>query len=246
MNSNITQIAIEPIMYPTDSSTNEKIRRTSDGRVSVFDLISVVGGQKNPYEVLERLQNRFPDVLTVCENFKFPGRGQKPTPVTDKIGALKLIGILPGETGKKYREEAARLVLAWYENPDVLAVNAFDKIKDSKLRSRSKIRIDGIESRKKATDIYKDTGLVTEPRHYGILTNTTYKSLLGADANTLKANRGITNTSNLRDALSDVELAALSLAEAIACEKINTSKPSTFNELKSIVATTGQRVGSIL
>lgn len=109
---------------------DQPMRRTVENLVSVFDLIRVVGGQKNPHEVWKRLAKDFPDVLTDCENIKFSGRGQKETPCVGKKGALKILGLLPGEAGDKYRDEAAALVLAWCEAPDELAKGAIARIDD--------------------------------------------------------------------------------------------------------------------
>lgn len=73
---------------------NAAIRRTPDGRCSVYDLISVAGGQKNPRQAWERLIERYPEVVPKCDNFKFPGRGQRQTPVTDREGFRKQENIL--------------------------------------------------------------------------------------------------------------------------------------------------------
>lgn len=228
---------LPPIMFE-----EEKIRRTSGGLVSVFDIIRVIGGQKNPYEVLERLQRAYPDVLTDCENIKFPGRGQKETPVINKTGALKIIGILPGEAGSKYRAEAAALVLDWYESPEELAVKAFDRITDVKTIKKTKARIDGIVHRKTETKAFADTGLVTQGWQYGDLTNTTYKSLFGADCKGLKKQKGLSEKASLRDAMDDVELAALAFSEALAARNVEKEKPQNFSALKTVVAMTAKKI----
>jgi hypothetical protein len=62
---------------------NAEIRRTPDGRASVYDLISVIGQQKSPREVWKRLSNNYPEVVTKCDSFRFSGRGQQNTPVTE-------------------------------------------------------------------------------------------------------------------------------------------------------------------
>jgi hypothetical protein len=230
-------IVLPPIMFE-----EEKIRRTSDGRVSVFDIIRVIGGQKNPYEVVERLQKQYPDVLTDCENIKFPGRGQKETPVINKQGALSLIGLLPGEAGAKYRSEAAALVLQWYESPEELAVKAFDKITNTKTIKRTKSRIDGIVRRKTETQVFADTGLITQGWQYGVLTNATYTNLFGADCKTLKQQKGLPEKASLRDAMDDVELAALAFAEALSARNVEQQKPGNFSELKQVVSTTAHKI----
>lgn len=109
-----------------------EIRVTEDGRLSAYDLIRVIGGQKNPYQVWKRLVQDFEPELTNCEDWKFPGERQRNTPIVDKETALKIIGVLPGASGKKYRDLAAKLVLAYLENPDQLAKAAIARVEDSK------------------------------------------------------------------------------------------------------------------
>lgn len=122
--SNMDLIKVsEPIVFE-----DQKIRRTVHGDVSVFDLISVVGGQVNPRTVWKRLSNRYSEVVAQTYNLKFPGAGQRETPVIGKEGALQILGLLPGEVGNRYRVEAAQLIIAWYENPAELAMRAIDRI----------------------------------------------------------------------------------------------------------------------
>ena len=46
-----------------------EIRITADKKwISVFDVISVVGGQENPYSSWERIKNVFPEVLATSNS----------------------------------------------------------------------------------------------------------------------------------------------------------------------------------
>lgn len=100
-----------------------EIRVTPDERYSVFDVIEVIGGKSNPRKAWSDLKEQFPEVVTRCDNFKFDGQGQRPTPVTNKEGLLHIIGLLPGAVGRTYREGAAKLMLAKIEgrSDEVLA-----------------------------------------------------------------------------------------------------------------------------
>ena len=70
------------------------IRVSSAGQPSVFDMIRVLGGQKNPHQPWERLCAAHPEVLTKCENLQFPGAGQRETPVaTTKEDAYYILGL---------------------------------------------------------------------------------------------------------------------------------------------------------
>ncbi len=85
-----------------------EIRVTEDERFSIYDIIRVIGGKKNPHETWKRFCVEYPEVLTFCEDFKFPGAGQRPTPVTNLEKIFYIIGLLPGAVGHSYRETAAK------------------------------------------------------------------------------------------------------------------------------------------
>ena len=111
---------------------DDRIRQAIvDGKqiISVYDIIRVIGGQKNPKEVWKRLAEPFPEVVTKCDYFKFPGRGQRLTPVCDRQTALEIIGLLPGAVGKKYREDAAQLFLQFLDFPEEIAKRAISRLK---------------------------------------------------------------------------------------------------------------------
>ena len=59
-----------------------KIRKTDDGRFSVYDLIRVAGGQKSPRKVWKRLQEAYPELLGKTESeYLGQGKARKKTPV---------------------------------------------------------------------------------------------------------------------------------------------------------------------
>ena len=61
----------------------------------------------------QRLAQNFPDVLTECINFKFSGRGQKETPVTDARGIVDIIMVLPGKAAASVRRQAADVLVRY-------------------------------------------------------------------------------------------------------------------------------------
>ena len=63
--------------------SDSEIRVNENGCYSVFDVIRFCGC-KSQHEVWKRLCVSFPEVLTKCENFKFPGKGQRETPVANR------------------------------------------------------------------------------------------------------------------------------------------------------------------
>lgn len=130
----MSEIVNSATVLPSLEFEGVKMRRLEDGSVSVIDLIRFVGGVKSSnsaWVVWIRLQEKYPEVTTNCRYLKFPGAGQRETPVVDKVTALEILGVLPGEAGRKYRREAANLLLAWYETPVELAKQIIEQSNQS-------------------------------------------------------------------------------------------------------------------
>jgi hypothetical protein len=85
------------------------VRTTEDGRKSVFDLLDTQG-VKSPREVFKRVKEQYPEVVDICDNLKFPGAGQRVTPVVDRDGWFLILGVLPNIAGVKYRRAAAKVM----------------------------------------------------------------------------------------------------------------------------------------
>ncbi len=204
------------------------IRINKDGLISVFDLIQVCAefkGQDSKYMVWIKLTERFPEVLSKVEDFKFQGKGQKNTPVCTKETALEIIGLLPGATGKKYRALAAKLVLAYLENPAQLAENVIARtevVSPEKLDNlaaqikEAQHRVKGIESRKSFTDVVNDQGR----HHYWKATDEVYDSMIGLRAKDIKklATGNDKAKGSARSYLKDHAIRMLELIEGLAAD----------------------------
>ncbi|KAK9830713.1 hypothetical protein WJX74_003840 [Apatococcus lobatus] len=82
-------------------------------RVSVIDIIKVVSRNINARKGWADLQKSHPEVVTLCDTFKFPGQGQQLTPVTDARGLVMIINLLPGERAAKFRAKGADIVVRY-------------------------------------------------------------------------------------------------------------------------------------
>ena len=75
-------------------SSGRQPRITPDNRISVLDVIQATGYVR-PSDVWERLKRDYPRVRQISNDFQFPGRGQRPTPVTDLAGFLEILSLVP-------------------------------------------------------------------------------------------------------------------------------------------------------
>lgn len=93
-------------------------------------------------------------------------------------------------------------------------------------------RIKATLDRNKLTDVWKDGG-ITENFEYGILTNEIYKEWSGMTSQEYKSFKGI-RKENLRDNMSDVEVALTNLGEIATRELAKEHKPYGLEQNKRI------------
>jgi hypothetical protein len=197
----------------TDLS-NAQIRRTPDGRISVFDALKTAGAI-NPRVTWKRLTDSYSDVVTGCYNFKFSGRGQRETPVTTAEGWRKILTVLPGVLGDSYRTASNELITAFLERPDEIANAAIDRITDPEKAKRTAIRALSVSTNLSLGAAMKDAS-ATE-RDYPIVHNTNNIGITGMVAKEIQAARGVKNT---RDGYTTAELGLLIFAEATQAQRI--------------------------
>lgn len=195
------------------------IRRTPNGQCSVYDLIAAVGNQKNSRHAWNRLTERYPEVVPKCDNFKFPGRGQRETPVTDREGWAYILGLLPGVMGKKYRESSASLVVRYLDGDIKLAAEVVDRNNNQEDLEWLEARVRGKVTRKKFTGILKARGV--RAKGYATCTNGIYIGLFGGTAKTLKRRRGLKENASLRDDFSIGEVNQTAFTEDLSGKRLN-------------------------
>ena len=95
----------------------KRVRKTNETppRVSVIDLISVIDDidNKQASKIVGRLKDQYPDVSPMWGNLKFPGKGQKDTPVTDARGVVTIINLLSGRRAAQFRAASADVIVRY-------------------------------------------------------------------------------------------------------------------------------------
>jgi hypothetical protein len=90
-----------------DDGTVRRIRKTAEDppRVSVFDVLGAITcyAPDNSHNQLERLMSAHPEIRTLITVFKFPGRGQRDTPVCSEKDLQNILARLPGRAAADYR-----------------------------------------------------------------------------------------------------------------------------------------------
>ena len=96
------------------------IRKTSENpaRIRVIDVVAAITGHRsngssNAAVIFMRLKNDHPEVIANCSDLKFPGRGQRKTPVASVRGIVEIIMLLPGQHAARVRRQAAELLVRY-------------------------------------------------------------------------------------------------------------------------------------
>ena len=86
-----------------------QIRKTNETppRISIIDVAIAVTGKTHhdAAQDYRRLLNQYPEVGTNCSHLKFPGRGQRDTPVVDVRGIVEIVMLLPGRHAARVRRQ---------------------------------------------------------------------------------------------------------------------------------------------
>ena len=193
---------------------------------SVVDIVQVLtdstDGRKYWNKLKERLKKEGNESVTNCHQLKLlssDGKKYK-TDVADLQGIFRLIQSIPSKKAEPVKQWLAKLGEQRIDqmiDPELtfqMAVEDYrrqgysDKWINERMRS--------IEMRKELTDEWHRAG-ITEQKDFAILTNILTQAWSGMTTGEYKRHKGLTKE-NLRDNMTNVELALNTLAEVTATE----------------------------
>ena len=193
---------------------------------SVVDIVQVLtdstDGRKYWNKLKERLKKEGNESVTNCHQLKLVSSDGKKykTDVADLQGIFRLIQSIPSKKAEPVKQWLAKLGKQRIDqmiDPELtfqMAVEDYrrqgysDKWINERMRS--------IEMRKELTDEWHRAG-ITEQKDFAILTNVLTQAWSGMTTGEYKRHKGLTKE-NLRDNMTNVELALNTLAEVTATE----------------------------
>ena len=232
---------------------NETIRTIWDKEqekyyISIVDIIRVLTDSKNPqtyWRVLKkRLKEEGNETVTNCNGLKLKAKDGKYrlTDVVDIEGMFRIIESIPSKNAEPVKLWLAKLGSERIDetfDPSIAVERAIyyyrKKGYDENWITK---RIKGIQNRKKLTDVWKSGG-ITEAVEYAILTNEIYKEWSGMTAGEYKTFKGL-RKENLRDNMTDIEVAIADLGELATREIAKKKKPKGLNQNKEIARRGGK------
>ena len=210
---------------------------------SVVDVISVLTNSNNPRNYWNMLKKRLSDeekseLSTKCVQLKMKAHDGKmrSTDTLDTEGIFRLIESVSSPNAEPFKVWLAKLGRQEVDNVFDPS-KGIDKMIDYYLKKGYSLewiesRIKAIINRKKLTKTWNDSG-ITENYEYAILTNDIYKEWSGMTANEYKKYKGI-RKENLRDNMTDIEVALTDLGEIATRELAKKHKPHGLKENKEI------------
>ena len=210
----------------------------------VVDVINILAEPKDSSDYWTTLKKRLlkdekSEIPTKCRKLKMKSSKDGklyPMDTLDTKGIFRLIESIPSPKAEPFKMWLAKL------GSDKID-EAFDPSKgidqmiDFYLKKGYSLewieaRIKAIIDRKKLTNTWKENG-VTEGVEYAILTNDIYKEWSGMTAQEYKSYKGI-RKENLRDNMTDLEVAITNIGELATREIAKNEKPTGLSDNRKV------------
>lgn len=209
---------------------------------AVADIVQILTDTVNSRDYIKKMLRRDPELKskwgTICPPVEMlaPDGKHRKTQAADLAGIFRIIESIPSKKAEPVRQWLAEVGAQRIDqmiDPELtfqMAVEDYrrqgysDKWINERMRS--------IEMRKELTDEWHRSG-IHEPKDFAILTNVLTKAWSGMTTGEYKRYKGLTKE-NLRDNMTNIELALNTLAEVATTEYSRQSNPTTMAESQRI------------
>ena len=208
----------------------------------IVDVVAVLTDSENPQTYWRVLKNRLKkegnETVTNCNAFKLRAADGKMrlTDVADTEQLFRIIQSIPSPKAEPFKQWMAQVASRRIDQMQDPELSIDQAIVDYKRLGYSDAwinqRIKSIEVRKELTDEWKRTG-VQEGLEYASLTDIITREWSGFSTKQYKQFKGL-KKENLRDNMTNLEIALNILAEASATELSKQRDPKGFNAQKKV------------
>lgn len=193
---------------------------------SIEDVVYALTDSKDPKQYINKLRKRDTYLgegwVQIVQALKMhTNGGAQKINCSDTEGILRIIQSIPSSKAEPFKRWLSKVGSERIEeinNPE-LAMKRMHELYERKGYSKAWIaqREKGIATRNNLTDEWNERGAKVGV-DYAILTNEIYKSGFGLSASEYKVLKQIHESQNLRDSMTNIELALTNLGEAAAVE----------------------------
>ena len=234
---------------------NSKIRRqmyNGEWNYSIVDIIAILTDSKDPKDYWYRLKKRLDteelsELSTNCRQLKMIAKDGKkrPTDCANRETIFRLIQSIPSPNAEPFKLWFARLAeerILEIIDPSL----AIERARQTYLKKGydeewTNARIKGIGARNELTNEWKNRGATT--KDYAILTDEISKGTFDITTQQHKDLKKL-DKQNLRDNMSAMELALMTLAEVTTTELHKSHDSQGFDELEKDAKTGGSIAGT--
>ena len=213
---------------------DKKIRRISHNNewfYSVVDIIEILTQSPAPRQYWGVLKKRESQLLTICLQLKLESSDGKKynTDCVNLKSALRLIQSIPSkkaESLKLWLSQVGYERIEEIENPELGIQRNLDMYRKKGYSEEwIKTRELSIRTRKTLTSEWKNRGIDSN-KDFALLTHIIHHGTFDIGITDHKAHKNLSKKNELRDHMSDIELALISLSEATTTQitKIENSK----------------------
>ena len=209
---------------------------------SIVDVVSVLTDSKDPTAYWRKLKQRLKEegneTVTNCHGLKLKAADGKMrmTDVADQEQLFRLIQSIPSPKAEPFKQWMAQVASTRVDQMQDPELDIQQAIADYKRLGYSdnwiNQRIKSIEVRKELTDEWKRTG-VKEGLEYASLTDIITKEWSGMTTKQYRQHKGL-KKENLRDNMTNLEMAFNILAEASATELSKQRDPQGYSQQKGV------------
>lgn len=215
---------------------------------SVADIVQVLTDSADVKQYIKRMRARDSELNskwgTICTPVEMlaPDGKRRKTQAADLEGIFRIIQAIPSkkaEPVKQWLAELGSMRVDQMIDPELTFQMAVEDYRRQGYSDRwINERMRSIEMRKELTDEWHRSG-IHEPKDFAILTNVLTKAWSGMTTGEYKRYKGLTKQ-NLRDNMTNVELALNTLAEVATTEYSRQSNPQSMAESQRIAKEGGE------
>lgn len=209
---------------------------------SIVDVVEVLTDSADPKQYIKKMRRRDPQLDanwgTICTLVQMKGADGKKRKqmAADTKGMFRLIQSIPSPKAEPFKQWMAQVASTRVDQMQDPELDIQQAIADYRRLGYSdnwiNQRIKSIEVRKELTDEWKRTG-VKEGLEYASLTDIITKEWSGMTTKQYKQHKGL-KKENLRDNMTNLEMAFNILAEASATELSKQRDPQGYSQQKGV------------
>jgi len=209
---------------------------------SVADIVQVLTDSVNPRDYIKKMLRRDPELKskwgTICPPVEMlaPDGKLRKTQAADLEGVFRIIESIPSKKAEPVRQWLAEVGAQRIDqmiDPEQTFQMAVEDYRSQGYSDRwINERMRSIEIRKELTDEWQRSG-IHEQKDFAILTNVLTKAWSGMTTGEYKQYKGLTKE-NLRDNMTNLELALNTLAEAATTEYSKQYNPQGMQENQQV------------